>query len=677
MQVTPIASDLIQVEITKSLDGLLSRGFALKRRLLSAIPKNTPQLVKAVEKLSGMVLSPEDSKIKEWAEESSKWLDEVKGIILLGSNFKGNAIVAARVVEERVVLTLQKLEKLIRQKNEVLTKIKVNLETIALRFELDALDIPNPILLKQLIERTILVKGYFWLRELQVRLSEQMKKEFAELVEIARNEEMNEHSSPESEKLKMNVKYLAAQEIKLLADKADNEITVLEPEFANPYDKFWTEVARLPLKEFSDLKAQEQAIAAINSAGITKEALEKFEPPYKLSKISIPPLSEVEIFQEKITDDKMSLGLVIAHTFIYMLNYYGFYSSFSSLPTTTPSLYSTLARPSTLPLLFSASPAVDTILQHYYGYLDTKDFSLVFMSSVFFLLIGNILYFVTGTIDHNAEASQGTLLLLLFFSRVFVGAAGVRASSQKYFTVMVNEKYQGRVNLLCGLTGNIGKMLGPVVGTFLTIKSKSSPGQTRDYFSVVFGILSLLLLFVFCAGFRSDKDALFKRLLRIKNINIREKVEFNQITKLGVQKLSQIAVETKKEVKNLQVEEKALKEQKNIENFEKELGVPDSVNEKLASISPVIIKTPVSRKVRFTSRNCFILQTNIRSGRRSMEELCSVLQRSSDLPIHRINLLEDLPRIILQREAFNERDIQVTWLHDSSLGSSIQHSYLH
>ena len=458
-------------------------------------------------------------------------------------------------------------------------------------------------------------------------------------------------------------RYHLASLIKQTVDKINEQMVSLEKNFSQSPEDFWAEKAKLSFKEFTDFVANDRLVKTfLDKHGLSKNELKKFELVGTQVKGSIPLLSTVEMFQDKISDDLVSLILVFCQSFFFTLNYYGYYASFQSLPSTTPSLSSLLLKPDLLQIIFAFTPIVDTILHKYYEWILARSYSIVYFHSFVFLITGNLLYYFSS--GKKAE----TALAMMLGSRLLIGAGGVRQAGQKYFAVMVNEKYRSRVNLLSLATGTIGKTLGPAFASWLLIKSSVDVMVVRDYFPIFCASIMGLLCILYLTLFSADKKGVQKRVDRIVKIDQRQAEDYKQVLELDKKTIKEIAKETKKEESIMQ-KSKTLVEKIETLKDPTTSGIPEEnplkdLKKTAEESAAVKLFSPLkSSIISLTARNGELRRRCENSHEELLQRHGRVFQTHERVLVRHAHRHESVLRGILHRNTNTQHLLDGGWIH--------------
>lgn len=219
---------------------------------------------------------------------------------------------------------------------------------------------------------------------------------------------------------------------------------------------------------------------------------------------------EFDFYDEEDFDspasDVTSLWLMMLHTAFIMTNYYGLYPLAFQLKEDLSTKTSTMV----YCWIISLTPLTATLVIPYYGWLSKQSYKLVYLQSIFLLILGNLFYFISTLPSVRS-------LPLLIIGRILIGAGGTRIASKKFLVLLVNEPFRQRYSTYFITLANAGKAIGPgIVALCVLIDAKiESSKSDSSLISLIFGIFWVIFFVVTLFFFRSQNRLINKKLQKL------------------------------------------------------------------------------------------------------------------------------------------------------------------
>lgn len=200
-----------------------------------------------------------------------------------------------------------------------------------------------------------------------------------------------------------------------------------------------------------------------------------------------------EMGAEKECYSMLDLYLVYAHTFFYILNYYG-------LAQTSPDYSKALnLGASTSGVLQAASPAAAIFFGFFINCITKTKYRFPYLMCLCMLFIGNFLYFIAVSVGGE---SQTWGLVCLIAGRMIFGSGGSRLMTRKFIAINVPSIYQSKYSTYLVGFSALGITLGPGISSvFEFIPNTSFKLGTFNVMVTTYNILSLVFFLVWLAFF--------------------------------------------------------------------------------------------------------------------------------------------------------------------------------
>lgn len=241
--------------------------------------------------------------------------------------------------------------------------------------------------------------------------------------------------------------------------------------------------------------------------------------------------------------DMVSLWIVLAHTMIYVTNYYGLYiTSYVQLKRfegidTSKAAY-----------IIAATPLAATACIYYYEAAFSRLFFTMHHQSFVLLLLANLLNFLATTPSINS-------LTLVVLARCLYGAGGIRIVTKKYIALMVSRQFRQRYLLILAVISNVGKALGPGISALLLVILDALPDSSGwvhegNIYSLFFVIVWLVFYLAILFGFRAHMRLIIRYLSKIKRQSKCERKKYETLLRLEAQQLRKLANDKEEEARN-------------------------------------------------------------------------------------------------------------------------------
>jgi len=349
--------------------------------------------------------------------------------------------------------------------------------------------------LKKLIEREGLFKSFTTVIFTKTKIDPEVRK----ALQVLKHSELA--TSPEASE------YLARlSKIKKLSSQVQAQLDELEPYFQDPQVLYWKNIG-FNFSDFSRL-------------GILRYRIQEFFEDHGLSKDDyinayLNPIDRErddyeEVDATKPCTDMTSLWLVLFHTMVYMINYYGMYPTFFEQKAKL-NISMNIAF-----FLLAVTPATAMVVINIYDKWFKSDFKGPYYLSCGLLMIGNLLYY-SSTIPHTATVAT------LVIGRMLLGAGGIRYFTRKYMALMINEKFRAKYTAIFFVISNVGKCIGPGISTLLLLFGDVADGNSKyihdgNTFSLFCAVLWFIYFILIHFSFKRHRKLVETKIIKMKRL---------------------------------------------------------------------------------------------------------------------------------------------------------------
>lgn len=199
---------------------------------------------------------------------------------------------------------------------------------------------------------------------------------------------------------------------------------------------------------------------------------------------------------EKACYNEFSAWLVIIHTMVYLLYYYG------NSPT-AGDYAAALEFPTVLSgIVQAATPLAAFLSTFHYGAILSKNYRGAYIISFVCMVLGNLLYYLAKTFKSISA---------LVIARILLGYSGGRVITRGFVGTKINPKFRSLWSSYLVAFSSLSITLGPGISSFLeyipSFKFLGTDFRTYNAFSFVFSIISILYFIFFMIAFEDIPES--------------------------------------------------------------------------------------------------------------------------------------------------------------------------